>query len=172
MSQVHFILQGKGGVGKTFVSTMFAQYSKKSGKETLCLDTDPVNASFSGFKGLDVITVDIMTGNNLDVGKFDSLIETILSTNKDVVIDTGASTFLPLSSYLEDSDAISILMDAGKKVLLHVVLTGGQSQNDSMTGLAGIAKRLGKKAPILIWANEFFGPNGARTNNYLSRKYS
>jgi len=43
-------------------------------------------------------------------------------------------------------------------VLLHVVLTGGQSQNDSMTGLAGIAKRLGKKAPILIWANEFFGP--------------
>lgn len=95
MSQVHFILQGKGGVGKTFVSSMFAQFSKKAGKETLCLDTDPVNASFTGFKALGVTAVDIMTGNNLDVGKFDSLIETILNTDKNVVIDTGASTFWP-----------------------------------------------------------------------------
>lgn len=158
MSQVHFILQGKGGVGKTFVSSIFAQFAKKSGKDTLCLDTDPVNASFTGFKSLNVKPIDIMSGNSLDIGKFDNLIEIILATDSNIVIDTGASTFLPLSSYLEDSNAISILMDSGKKVLLHVVLTGGQSQNDSLTGLSGIAKRLGQKAPILIWANEFFGP--------------
>lgn len=61
---------------------------------------------------------------------------------------------MALSSYLEDSNAIEILLDSGKQVYLHVV---GQSKNDTLTGLSGIAKRLGQKAPIVIWANEFFG---------------
>lgn len=158
MSQIHFILQGKGGVGKTFVSSIFAQHRAKDGKKPICLDTDPVNASFAGFKNLGVRPVNIMNKMSIDPGLFDELMELLLETNENIIVDTGASTFLPLASYLEDSDAISVLHDAGKSVMLHVVVTGGQSKNDTLTGLAGIAERLGHHAPIVIWINEFFGP--------------
>lgn len=157
MSQIHFILQGKGGVGKTLVSAIFAQYRKQSGKDLLCLDTDPVNASFSGFKSLTVRTVKIMQGTTIDPRQFDELMETLLNADEDVVVDTGASTFLPLASYLEETDAISVLMSAGKQVLLHIVITGGQSKDDTLTGLNGIAERLGGNAPIMLWVNEYFG---------------
>ncbi len=157
MSQIHFILQGKGGVGKTLVSAIFAQHRKSGGKKLLCLDTDPVNASFAGFKSLGVRPVRIMQGSTIDPRQFDELMEILLDAKDDVVVDTGASTFLPLASYLEETDAISVLMDAGKQVLLHIVVTGGQSKDDTLTGLNGIAERIGKKAPIVIWVNEYFG---------------
>jgi hypothetical protein len=157
MSQIHFILQGKGGVGKTLVSAIFAQHRKIGGKKLLCLDTDPVNASFAGFKSLGVRQVRIMQGSTIDPRQFDDLMEILLNAKDDVVVDTGASTFLPLASYLEETDAISVLMDAGKQVLLHIVVTGGQSKDDTLTGLNGIAERLGGKAPIMLWVNEYFG---------------
>lgn len=157
MSQIHFILQGKGGVGKTLVSAIFAQHRKQSGRNLLCLDTDPVNASFTGFKSLMVRPIRIMQGTVIDPRQFDYLMEILLDAGEDVVVDTGASTFLPLASYLEETDAISVLMDAGKQVLLHIVLTGGQSKDDTLTGLNGIAERLGGKAPIMLWVNEYFG---------------
>ncbi len=157
MSQVHFILQGKGGVGKTLVSAIFAQHRLNRGKEIICLDTDPVNTSFTGFKSLGVRPVRIMQGSTIDPRLFDDLMELLLNTESDVVIDTGASTFLPLASYLEETDAISVLMDAGKQVMLHIVVTGGQSKDDTLTGLNGIAERIGGKAPITVWVNEYFG---------------
>lgn len=176
MSQIHFVLQGKGGVGKTFVSSIFAQHRAKDGKKPICLDTDPVNASFAGFKSLSVKPVNIMNKMSIDPRLFDELMEILLRTDDNIIVDTGASTFLPLSSYLEDSDAISVLHDAGKSVLLHVVVTGGQSKNDTLTGLSGIAERLGHHAPIIVWINEFFGPFDAdgvsieKTGVYISNK--
>ena len=44
MSQINFILQGKGGVGKSVCSALLAQYKKsKSGEFPLCIDLDPIN---------------------------------------------------------------------------------------------------------------------------------
>lgn len=157
MSQVHFILQGKGGVGKTLVSAIFAQHRLSENKELICLDTDPVNASFAGFKRLGVRPIRIMEGSTIDPRLFDDLMELLLAAEADVVVDTGASTFLPLTSYLEETDAMTVLTEAGKQVMLHIVVTGGQSKDDTLTGLNGIAERLGEKAPITIWVNEYFG---------------
>jgi CO dehydrogenase nickel-insertion accessory protein CooC1 len=36
---VHFILQGKGGVGKSFVSAVLAQYFRSIGVAAKCVDT-------------------------------------------------------------------------------------------------------------------------------------
>lgn len=46
---INIIAQGKGGVGKTFVSTQIAQYYSDSEVESLNIDTDPVNSTFSIF---------------------------------------------------------------------------------------------------------------------------
>lgn len=50
MAKIHMILQGKGGVGKSFISSKLAQYKVAKGRNLLCIDTDPVNATFYGFK--------------------------------------------------------------------------------------------------------------------------
>ena len=48
--KVHFILQGKGGVGKSFVAALLAQHYQANGRgAVVCVDTDPVNATFSGY---------------------------------------------------------------------------------------------------------------------------
>lgn len=40
---VHFTLQGKGGVGKSLVSALLAQYFQTVVGDVKCIDTDPVN---------------------------------------------------------------------------------------------------------------------------------
>ena len=42
-------MQGKGGVGKTLVSSVLAQYYLQNGCIS-AIDTDPVNKSFCNFK--------------------------------------------------------------------------------------------------------------------------
>ena len=51
MSAVHFIMQGKGGVGKTFTASLLAQYLIDNRSDDALplrfIDTDLVNATFS-----------------------------------------------------------------------------------------------------------------------------
>ncbi|HNJ38589.1 MAG TPA: conjugal transfer protein TraL, partial [Nitrosomonas sp.] len=53
------ILQGKGGVGKSFISSTLAQHKFAKGGNPLCIDTDPVNATFYGFKKLNVKQINV-----------------------------------------------------------------------------------------------------------------
>ena len=66
LKNFHFILQGKGGVGKTTVASFIAQYLKdRLQKEYLAIDTDQVNASFASFKALNVESLNIMENNQM-----------------------------------------------------------------------------------------------------------
>jgi adenylylsulfate kinase-like enzyme len=47
---IHLTLQGKGGVGKSLVSSILAQYFRHRGADIYCLDTDPVNQTFSQYR--------------------------------------------------------------------------------------------------------------------------
>lgn len=54
MAKIHMVLQGKGGVGKSMIAATIAQYKAGKGQKPLCIDTDPVNATFEGYKALNV----------------------------------------------------------------------------------------------------------------------
>ena len=43
MAIAHLLMQGKGGVGKSFVASILYQYLKRRGLEVYGCDTDPVN---------------------------------------------------------------------------------------------------------------------------------
>jgi len=103
----------------------------------LCLDTDPVNRTFAAYKALNVSTVDILDDGNVDVREFDRFIELLIQASEEtaVVIDNGASTFLPLCAYLKENNVISFLRDRGHDIKLHTVVTGGQALLDTMNGL-------------------------------------
>ena len=96
MAKIHMILQGKGGVGKSFISSTLAQHKFAKGGNPLCIDTDPVNATFYGFKKLNVKQINVMNNDEIDPRKFDDLIELIAKADNDVIIDNGASTFVPI----------------------------------------------------------------------------
>ena len=49
---VHFVLQAKGGIGKSFVSTLLAQHVLNQTGAVHCFDTDQENTTFSRYEAL------------------------------------------------------------------------------------------------------------------------
>ncbi|NQU58501.1 MAG: conjugal transfer protein TraL, partial [Rhodospirillales bacterium] len=50
MKQIHMILQGKGGVGKSFVASLLAQHYLSREITPVCIATDPINQTFAAYK--------------------------------------------------------------------------------------------------------------------------
>lgn len=154
MSNIHLILQGKGGAGKSYVAVLLAQYLQSKNREILCADTDPVNATFTKYASLNVASVKIAENGNIIQRKFDPLMETILAVDKDCVIDNGAATFMPLTKYLHENNICQIMSEAGKKVYIHTVLNAGQAQCDTYNGMVELFTKVNGFAKIVVWENE------------------
>lgn len=156
-NQVHFTLQGKGGVGKSFISAIMVQYfGHKTEGQVQAFDTDPVNDTLSQYEGFSTERIDILdSGNNINAREFDGLVEKILATDRICVIDNGASTFVPLMAYMVENKVIPLLEQSGKQVFIHSVVTGGQAFSDTLQGLAVMLQE--QTAPVVVWLNEFYG---------------
>jgi len=157
MAKIHMILQGKGGVGKSFISSTLAQHKIAKGKNPLCIDTDPVNATFYGFKQLNVKQINVMNQDEIDPRKFDDLIELIAKTENDVIIDNGASTFVPMSHYLISNQIPTLLLDMGHELVVHTVITGSQALLDTLNGFVQLIKQFPKEALFVVWLNPYWG---------------
>lgn len=157
MKNVHMILQGKGGVGKSLTAVLLAQYLKSKGGDVICVDTDPVNATFTQYGTLNVAHVEIAEGGNVIQRKFDPLMELIIATDAEVVLDNGAATFMPLTRYLGENDIFKIISESGKQVFIHTVLTGGQAKTDTYNGFATLLNTVNDFAKVVVWQNEFWG---------------
>jgi hypothetical protein len=157
MKQVHLTLQGKGGVGKSFVSSLITQYLHARGDAVVAIDTDPVNATLAGYHAFHAQRLQLMEGGSLIARNFDRLMEQVIAEDTHFVIDNGAATFIPLSYYLTENAAIDLIADHGKQVMLHTIVTGGQAMRDTLAGLAALVKQMPPAALIVVWLNEFFG---------------
>ena len=156
MSKIHIILQGKGGVGKSLIAAVLAQYKTSKGQNPLCIDTDPVNATFNGFKALNVQRLQIMDGDEINSRKFDTLVELIAPSTDDVIIDNGASSFVPLSHYLLSNQVPALLKDMGHELIVHTVITGSQAMDDTINGFATIVNSFSANE-IVVWLNPYWG---------------
>ena len=158
MATIHFIQQGKGGVGKSMIAVILLQVLRHLGKEVRAYDTDPVNATLAGFKEFDVARVDILADGNIDPYKFDKLINQIteLPSDAHVIIDNGASSFLALNTYIREDNILGILAESGHNVFFHTVITGGQAIADTVLGLRSLALGF-PETPIVVWLNPYFG---------------
>ncbi|WP_443694916.1 nucleotide-binding protein [Pseudomonas sp.] len=156
-NNVHITLQGKGGVGKSFVSALLVQYLRSKGVPVTAIDTDPVNATLAGYKSFGTQRLELMEGGTVVERNFDKLIEQIVEEDTSFVIDNGASSFIPLSYYIAENDAFSIIAEHKKQVIIHTVITGGQAIRDTLKGLKTIIEQLPGEAKLVVWLNEFFG---------------
>lgn len=157
MATIHLVLQGKGGVGKSMIAAFIAQYKLTKGKRPLCIDTDPVNASFQAYKSLNVHRLTIMQDEEIDPRSFDQLVELISNANGDVVIDNGASSFVPLSAYVLTNHVPALLRDMGHQLIVHTVITGGQAQSDTLHGLTQLVKQFPSDVSFVVWLNPYWG---------------
>lgn len=154
---VHFILQGKGGVGKSFIAALLAQYFRDRGAALAAFDTDQENTTFAHYKALAVRHVPVMTeARTIDPKRFDHLIEQILAEDATFVVDNGANTFSPLLAYMVENSIAEFLSDSGKRVFVHTIVGGGDTLVDTAKGLKSIAEGL-ELVPLVLWLNAHFG---------------
>jgi hypothetical protein len=158
MAKIHLILQGKGGVGKSFIAATLAQFKASKGQLPLCIDTDPVNATFAGYNALGVKRLQIMQGDEINPRHFDTLVELVAPSKNDVIIDNGASSFVPLSHYLISNQVPALLADMGHELLVHTVVTGGQALLDTVSGFSQLVSQFPTEAIFVVWLNPYWGP--------------
>lgn len=155
-SSAHFILQGKGGVGKSLIAALIAQYFQSKGQNVKCIDTDPVNQTFSNYKALQAQHLKLLDGSRVNERNFDALYSRLFTEDGTLVIDNGASTFIPLSNYLAENNVINGMHEDNRELFIHCVVTGGQALVDTLNGFAELAKQTQSKN-IIVWVNDYFG---------------
>ena len=156
--KLHFVLQGKGGVGKTVVALLLSQCIEEKGEPVICVDTDPVNASLSSLSSMNPERVSIFAGKKVDTRALDLFTEKLLTEDAHFVVDNGASSFVPVSRYLIENDVAAMMTEESRQPVVHVVVTGGPGMLDTMKGLASIVQDFPPSVRIVVWLNEFFGP--------------
>lgn len=157
MAAIHLTLTGKGGVGKSWITTALANYCASLEAPLYCADTDPSNPTFSAYKRFAAKHINIMTNEmNIDRSKFDELIETLVEHDGNCVVDNGSSSFLPMMAYMLENDVIPFLQGHGKTVYVHAVMVGGAGLDETLRCIDTLLKS--QVARLVVWENEFFGP--------------
>jgi len=155
-ASIHLSLQGKGGVGKSLVASILAQYFEHRGRSVQCIDTDPVNNTLSQYKALRSQRLELLREGGIDQRGFDALMERLLTEDETFVVDNGASTFIPLWNYILENNVVRILREAGRRLYVHTVVTGGQALLDTLNGFKSVADSTSERN-VIVWLNEYFG---------------
>lgn len=153
---VHFVLQGKGGVGKSFVSAILAQYLRSGSAAVHCMDTDPVNATFAQYRQLNAEHLNVLKRGAINEKEFDNLVERVCLGTGAFVVDTGATTFVPLWNYILENELLAFLRSRSRRVFIHSVIAGGQAMTDTLNGFERLAQTTREKN-LVVWLNEYFG---------------
>ncbi|SUA05716.1 TraL [Neisseria gonorrhoeae] len=172
MKEVHFTMQGKGGAGKSFITSILAQYLKKriGDKNVTCFDTDPINPTLSRYAALNPTIIHLLEDGKINSRHFDELMEIIETQDGIGVVDTGAGTFVPLMYYFSENHIAEYLFDCDVNLVIHVLIVGGQAFNDCLVVLDQIMSSMG--CDVVIWLNHFQGKitNFTETKVYQENK--
>jgi len=160
------ILQGKGGVGKSMIAAMLAQYKLNQKQQILCIDSDPVNPTFAGYEAFNVQKLKIIDKDKINPLAFDYLVEMIAQNNIETIIDNGASSFIELSNYMVGNNIAGTLLSLQHQLVIHTVITGGQAFVDTVNSYTEIIKRFPSNTLIIVWLNPFWGVVNEGHNNF------
>lgn len=171
-NNLHLTMQGKGGIGKSFISWLMSQYIKSYNLNLAAFDTDPVNPSLSSINNLNaryIETVEEIEGQiQINSRKFDDLVNIICDIDNPVLMDIGASNYIPVYNYLNSNDVFSIMKEFEKEIFIHVPIVSQPALNDCLKELNQIEKLPHSK--IIVWANNYFGDLENNVNKDLQTK--
>jgi hypothetical protein len=152
MAAVNFIGGEKGGVGKSVLSRLLAQYCIDKEVPFIGFDTDRSHASFQRFYA-DFASRTVID----DYASLDHIIEAISEQpNRHVLVDLAAQTMPPLQRWLEDSDVIALLKESALPVRFWHVMDDGM---DSLALLEKLFATFGTSVSYVIVLNFGRGTN-------------
>ncbi len=149
MSSLNFIGGEKGGVGKSVVARLLAQYFIDKDKAFIGFDTDRSHTSFTRFYAdyASPVLIDSYEGLDQLVSVFETAPEGELPR---VVVDLAAQTAAPLARWIKDSDLLPLLADMGITVNFWHVADAGQ---DSVELLGRLVKTYGAGPNYVVVKN-------------------
>jgi hypothetical protein len=135
MSSINFIGGEKGGVGKSVVARLLAQYFIDKGRAFTGFDTDRSHTSFTRFYSdfASPVVVDTYEGLDLIAGVFEE--EPLAGDPPNVIVDLAAQTAAPLARWIKDSDLVSLMASIGVTVNFWHVADPGKDSVDLLDRL-------------------------------------
>ena len=136
MSSLNFIGGEKGGVGKSVMARVLAQYFIDKSVPFIGFDTDRSHTSFTRFYAdyASPVIVDTYEGLDLIVGAFEEA-PTLVGNSKSVIVDLAAQTAAPLARWVKDSDLLSVLAELGVTVNFWHLADAGKDSVDLLERL-------------------------------------
>lgn len=146
MSAINFIGGEKGGVGKSVVSRLVAQYLIDHQLPFVGFDTDRSHATFSRFYGSYASPTVID-----DYASLDRIAEAISEEpGRQVLVDLAAQTMPPLSRWIEDSGLLGLLAEEKIPVRFWHVMDDGK---DSLSLLSNLLNTYGSSVSYIVVLN-------------------
>lgn len=154
--QAHFILMGKGGIGKTLTSSLLAQYLMAQGGKVQCIDTDPINATLSQINGLSVREEPIKKTDNgeVDYISLADLFNDLFRNPACYVFDSGASSYQPMYDFLITMQGLQSLCENNYPTYLHTIVATGPEMLQTMEETAATIDSVRGHVPTILWINE------------------
>jgi hypothetical protein len=130
MPSLNFIGGEKGGVGKSVVARVLAQYFIDKGQPFTGFDTDRSHTSFTRFYAeyASPVVVDTFEGLDLIVGEFET--PNPEGQVSSVIVDLAAQTAAPLSRWIRESELIPLMAEMGVTVNFWHVADAGKDTVD------------------------------------------
>ena len=150
MAQLHFIGGEKGGVGKSVVARILAQYFIDRQIPFLGFDTDKSHGSLLRFYADFAAPVAIDQYEGLD-----RIIEAASEQPaRRIIVDLAAQTYRLLTQWMEDSGLLDIRDELGLAITYWHVMDSGR---DSAELLAKLLDAYGSRLPLVVVLNEVRG---------------
>lgn len=131
MGTIHFVGGEKGGVGKSTISRLLAQYAIDRHLPLIGFDTDQSHHTFSRF--YNDFTSPVMID---DFTSMDSIVDAAeQNPNAIIVVDLAAQTARHLFRWIDEADMFALLDSLGFGVYLWHVVDGGVDSSRLLDGL-------------------------------------
>ncbi|MFI3217839.1 MAG: mobilization protein [Methylococcales bacterium] len=131
MSTIHFIGGEKGGVGKSVVARLLAQYFIDHEMPFIGFDTDRSHGSLLRFYN-DYASPTIIDNYQ----SLDAIIETASAyPQQRILVDLAAQTHHPLAQWIEESGVLELAKELGIKIYYWNVMDSGKDCVDLLTKL-------------------------------------
>lgn len=154
------VINGKGGVGKSFFAVNFVQFLKDNGIPYIAVDTDNENSTLKRFHP-EAVFLDIE-----ELTEIDSVFATLDKTDL-VVMDCRAASTDIFLDYFEEVRIFDLLKSFGASLNLIMPVN---HETDSLEQIRNISERLNRNAQYLIVKNESLSERFANYERSTTRK--
>jgi len=162
MPRMHMTLGDKGGIGKSFIAALLAQYylDNITNVNLTCLDMDPKNLTLSRYAGLDVEHIDVQSNGDIDRVKFDLFVNRVARAGDDaeVIVDVGGNIYISLTDYLRVNEVLRMMAMEGVESILHVPIVGAGDLFPTLKTLDELVASTPEETQIAVWINQKNGP--------------